>query len=444
MIQNEQTFSNSGRRNENKKNASQSDFTVPRSIDLALDTAKVDTVDVVHLRYYPDYQWLMDFCMCAFIVYLLTEVFYTISHRTEINMSMLWCLLALGFCLRVLLQQTSMYFSSDDSGEKILCVLFGFFFLVSAMGILVVDESILEFGLASGYGNFSAGAEEFFKKQGLESQGPVRFLTFKIILAILSAVIGALLTFPGLRYGRLHMSVLKYNKESSFKQMILHLNFILPLIFLLLWIKPLGRQVICATHWKSKYKVLEEAEFDMLRITLISILLVLRLILMPMHLQAYLNLAYEKIENMRKESGRISAIDLQKNVARIFYYLCVVALQYITPILLLFFLSLMQKTLGEYSWSALFGESFHTYIANFSKEKISEETSIPPAKNTTAAYDSIADTAAQFSWALTNLRQIFSVEWYRGLFAFLTWWVCASWFTTSAFGAYYLSTIGAK
>ncbi|KAK3098521.1 hypothetical protein FSP39_020286 [Pinctada imbricata] len=437
-----------GKQFDNKKNvANGSDFTVPRSIDIDLDTAKVELSDLVHLRYFPDYQWLMDFCVSAFIVYILTEIYYALGPRTELNMSMLWCLLAVGFCLRILFQQTSMYFTTKGDGwEMILCFLFGFFFLVSAMGILVVDESILEFGLESGYKNFSEGAQAFLKLQGIESQGPVSLLTFKIILALLSALVGALLTFPGLRYGRLHISALKYSQENYFKQVILHLNFILPVVILFLWVKPIARQVICATHWKSKYKVLGEAEFESIRILLFSFLLIIRLLLMPMHLQGYLNMAYENIENMRKESGRISALELQRSIARIFYYLCVVGLQYITPVLLLFFLSLMQKTLGEYSWSATFGESFQTYISSFSESNVaaSESATTATSNNATATYDSIAETAAQFSWALTNLRQIFSSHWYRGLFAYLTWWVCASWFTTSAFGAYYVSTLTAN
>lgn len=41
----------------------------------------------------------------------------------------------------------------------------------------------------------------------------------------------------------------------------------------------------------------------------------MRLGLMPYYLQSYLNLAYEKIEAQKKESGRISNKDLQKKVS---------------------------------------------------------------------------------------------------------------------------------
>jgi hypothetical protein len=44
-------------------------------------------------------------------------------------------------------------------------------------------------------------------------------------------------------------------------------------------------------------------------------------------LQAYLNLAYHKVAELRQEAGKISNIDLQRLVIRVFYYLCVVTLQ---------------------------------------------------------------------------------------------------------------------
>lgn len=56
-----------------------------------------------------------------------------------------------------------MYFRFENGGEKILCVIFGFFFLVVVMGVLVVDELIFEFGLEEGYENFFIGVKSFLK-----------------------------------------------------------------------------------------------------------------------------------------------------------------------------------------------------------------------------------------------------------------------------------------
>lgn len=71
---------------------------------------------------------------------------------------------------------------------------------------------------------------------------------------------------------------------------------------------------------------------------------------MPIYLQAYLNLAYDRIEDMKKEAGRITNTDLQRKITSIFYYLCVVTLQYVAPIIMCLFLAFMYKTLGGFSW----------------------------------------------------------------------------------------------
>merc|ERR550534_484635 len=77
---------------------------------------------------------------------------------------------------------------------------------------------------------------------------------------------------------------------------------------------------------------------------------VYRLAVMPTYLQAYLNLAYQKVEDLKQEAGKISNIELQRLVIRVFYYLCVVTLQYVAPMILILYLSFLYKTLGGGSW----------------------------------------------------------------------------------------------
>lgn len=75
-------------------------FHVPRNLDIQLDVAKVTHFDVVNLRYYTEYQWLVDFSLYACIIYVLSEVYhYYIPLKEEINLSMMWCLLVIFFAL---------------------------------------------------------------------------------------------------------------------------------------------------------------------------------------------------------------------------------------------------------------------------------------------------------------------------------------------------------
>lgn len=52
--------------------------------------------------------------------------------------------------------------------------------------------------------------------------------------------------------------------------------------------------------------------FELVRVMAISVAVLLRMILMPIYLQAYLNLAYDRIEEQKKEAGRITNIEFQK------------------------------------------------------------------------------------------------------------------------------------
>lgn len=103
---------------------------------------------------------------------------------------------------------------------------------------------------------------------------------------------------------------------------------------------------------------------------------------MPIYLQAYLNIAHDRVEEQKKEAGRITNVDLQKKVASIFYYLCVVTLQYVAPVIICLYLALMYKTLGDYRWTDLFGNASNVTIVstieeNSTAEKIFENSQSP-------------------------------------------------------------------
>lgn len=49
-------------------------FQIPRSLDITLETAPVSALDVVHLKFYSDFQWLLDFSIYGAFVYIMTEV----------------------------------------------------------------------------------------------------------------------------------------------------------------------------------------------------------------------------------------------------------------------------------------------------------------------------------------------------------------------------------
>ncbi|XP_026680380.1 transmembrane protein 161B-like [Diaphorina citri] len=355
-------------------------FHVPKNINLELQSAKITSLDVVHLRYYSEYQWLLDYALYSLFVYTLTEVytsFIPLDH--EINLSMLWCLVVQCFTLKILFTLTLEYFKGEESvGERSTVIVTGFAYLVIAMMILIVDEAKLETGLHSAYASFNESAATFLHNQGLNSEGPASKIIINFCIAIWCALIGALFTFPGLRMARMHWD---------------SLNFYVPHLI------------------PVPSRRLTESGFDSLRLVLIVVLILQRLALMPIYLQAYLNMAYARVEEQRKEAGRITNVELQKKIAAVFYYLCVVTLQYVAPLLMCLFFTLMYKSLGKSKYKG-------------SRRVLSSSSGLPESPPMTLALDS--------------LKLIFTTDVFRGIFGFATWWVCFAWFASSALGMVYL------
>jgi Predicted transmembrane protein 161AB len=201
---------------------------------------------------------------------------------------------------------------------------------------------------------------------------------------------------------------------------------------------------------------LSSEAFETLRLGIVIFAVLLRFALMPVYLQTYLNLAYQRIEDQKKEAGRITNTDYQKKITSIFYYLCVVTLQYAAPILMCLFFTLMYKTLGDFKWSALMVRS--QIPGECSADPIEEAAALAAvtvATTTEASFDAfetipdnvneivddsnILSTAEHFQLSFKSLKNVFTTEVYRGIFGFATWWSCFVWFGATSLGMVYQS-----
>ncbi|XP_071787806.1 transmembrane protein 161B-like [Asterias amurensis] len=405
------------------ENTEDKSFTVPKSIELELRTRIIEPFHVVVLRFYDEYRWLVDFSVMAMIVYCITEAgLHTVG---ELNLSLIWLLMVTGFALHVLISLTALYFSSEEDGERSLCITFGFFFVLVAMGVLIVPEEILDFGLDEAYTNFTSGAMEFLKQQDLQFSGPISKIAFKSLLGIVAALLGALLAFPGLRIAKMHVDSIKFAVNRPFMQILLHTSFLFPMFISLMWVRPIARDYICRVAPGKTEPIMSDTTFDLVRMSLVPMLCILRVLLMTHYLQSYLNIAKEKVEKLKMEAGRINSLELQKSVVRVFYYLCVVTLQYIAPMLILLSFTCLLKSLGGYSTGLFEVSSGNT-------------TTIPHKPSPTApSNQAVTEGAEHFKVALESLRNVFSPIFFRGIFSFLTWWTSSAWFITSLFGIAY-------
>lgn len=392
-------------------------FTIPCNLDVNLETAKIEEVDLYSQHRYEEYRWLIDVSFCALLVYLCIEIaaFWRKDVRAqEFNLSLVWCFMVVFFAITELASLTAAYWHGEDSGERSMCVSFGLFFLILAMGILVVDESILEFGLENGYRTFMQNLTLCMEELGFTTRDPPPLWSFKLVLAFFSGVFGALVGFPGLRLANMYVDGLLYRENQRHWQILLHGAFLSPIVPILAWVRPIARNNLIPTGKSVDSDAwLTDENFAKARMFAVLSVCLLRFVITREALQSYLNMANERVRKLKKETGKITNIELQSKVARIFFYLSTVALQYLAPIVLLLFLSL--------SWLSV--------DANASM----------PAKDIFTSTANNSTLFAEGTKYVLVLRRIFYCgDLIKGLISYFTWWTLLTSLSTSLFGVCYL------
>ncbi|KAJ8357733.1 hypothetical protein SKAU_G00205270 [Synaphobranchus kaupii] len=422
-------------------------LTVPKDIELHLEATPVRVLDALVLRFFLEYQWLVDFAVYAMGVYLFTEGYYCAVDATkEVNIGAIWCVLTILFCLKTLYTLMSHYFRSEEGGRALCLPGLWLPVLLVAMLVLVVREDYLEFGLEPGFASLFDNLESFAKHQGYMWSVPITKLTVKLALAAVCAFIGALLAFPGLRLAQTHLDAVQLNDGRPVIKILLHISFLSPVLVLMMWVKPIARDFLAnAPIGKTTITLMPSSTFSSVRLWTVVALCLLRLSLTRFHLQAYLNMSQKWVEQMRREAGRIAAIDIQRKVTRVFCYLAVVTLQYLAPVLLLLFSTLALKSLGDFSWGLVPEVPGVTPVeAGF--------PAVAPLPAVEAGFpavegegeeggadmeDEVAAAVTQLLGSLSALRSVLSPVFCRGLFAFFTWWVAACQLISSLFGVYF-------
>ncbi|XP_051495421.1 transmembrane protein 161A isoform X3 [Apus apus] len=373
-------------------------LSVPRDIDLHLDTSPITAVDALVLRYFLEYQWFVDFAVYSTAVYVFTEGYYCLlDPQKEMNIGVLWCLLTVFFSVKVFFTVMRHYFSSEEGG------------------------------LAS----VSNNLESILKQRGWEWTLPLAKLAFKLGLVALCSFLGACLTFPGLRLAQTHLDALRMAADKPLVQVLLHGSFLAPVLVVVMWIKPISRDFLLhAPMGKQAVQIMSDSAYNTTRLWAIVGLCLLRLAVTRCHLQAYLGLAQRWVEQMRKEAGRIPVLEIQRKITRIYCYVSVVSLQYLGPIVLTLHCTLLLKTLGHHSWG-LYPEP----------PPLPAAVRVAPPRPGGEDGEDVRVAVEQITSVLSS---IFTPLFFRGLFAFLTWWVAACQVVTSLFGLYFHQYLAAS
>nr|CAB3267046.1 transmembrane protein 161B-like [Phallusia mammillata] len=397
-------------------------FKIPKNIDITLDVAPVFSFDLATLKNYSDFEWLVNYTLFGCLVYILTELYYEVwVPEKEFNISMVWVALSLWFAFRNLFSIFWMYVKSRAGGEISMSIVFGMISFILALASLMVKEETLEFGL-----------HDSLQKNVSVPVNSKPVSSVKLLLASWSCIVGLLFMFPAVRMAQMYVDALKYASGRKLKTLALHINFFAPGLIALLWVKPVARDVIMKPTFSKTQDVeplLTDGQFDIIRIIIVLLTCLLRLFLIRTHLQAYLNLAYVKVLKLKKESGLITNTEFQRTIYQIFYYVGIVATQYISPLVFLLCSAMFVKTLGGYSWFSLDSSHEDAISHNFNAstyDVINEN-------------DSHEDMVQKMKENIHALQLIFTPIFLRGVLSYMLWWIASNWFLASCVGLLYHS-----
>ncbi|XP_011633910.1 transmembrane protein 161B-like [Pogonomyrmex barbatus] len=121
-------------------------------------------------------------------------------------------------------------------------------------------------------------------------------------------------------------------------------------------------------------------------------------------------------------------------IAAVYYYLCVVALQFVVPIIICLFFTFLYKTLGDFTWEGILKKTLEEECPVNELPK-----SLSSAISTDDIDKTIIQTTEEIQLTLGSLKQIFTTDVYRGILGLATWWSCFALFATSAMGMFYQS-----
>lgn len=409
---------------------------------LKLDKTTIGVSNLESMYYAVDLEWIVDLAFMSLFTLALTEIqFYFYPQANEYNFSLLWCLLVVVYCVKTLWKLTAIYFKNEKSiGERSVCIISGCFFLLIAMITQMVDEKRLELGLDDAYRSFtnSTGAEV---KTGPSSR-TLSLITFKFSTVILCSLIGVLFTFPGLRFGQLHVGLLDKPSTSRIAHIIYTINFLSPLFIIILWIKPISRDLFK----NQDLLIIDDIAFDTIRIYSIITFSLFRFYLLPRYVSMFLSSSSTRIARLRFRGGTVTNREIQMTISGIYNYVNVISIQYILPILMCLFTSIMFTTMGGHKWipsldqtpagNLTLSESPMGIEGEFSGNSFMTQA------NNESIVEFVESNNSTFSFLteminFSEIKRQFSAEVFRGIFGFATWWLHLSWFCTTTTGVIY-------
>lgn len=443
---------NSDRDNENKNNDVNIKVPAQDLVNLKLEKKLLKVQDIEKLHYATDLEWIVDLGLMSMFCCTLTQVqFHFYPDSSEWNFSVLWALLVVLYCAKVLSSLTATYFRNDDSiGERSICIVSACVFLLIAMCILIADERYLGLGLEKAHHSISQSISSLSTfnhenrtladQPNFKAKRSISVIFTKFTVAMVCSFFGVIFTFPGFRFGQLHETMVNNQETGFFLRSIYLLNFVSPLFIACLWLEPVSRFVITRSYGLIANRLV----FDLFRISCIITLNVARIYIAPRYIAVFLASSSQRMERLRHRGGTTNNQEIQAIVTSIFNYVNVVTIQYVLPALMCLFASVILLSTGaaspKISDTTSLGSTILQTQQNSTLDHMNATDNVVSSNQTEDL--SLPDrliklygVATTLQWS--NLKKILSPDVSKGIFGFATWWLHFAWFCTTATGVLY-------
>lgn len=428
-------------RHSHQKTEHHEDIKVPASnlVHLELETSVIKIRDLELLSYSHDLEWIIDLAIMSFLSFILVESqFHFYPQTSEYNFSLLWALLVVIYCIKTLWTITRIYFlNTNYHGERGICFASAAVFMILAIYMIFTKDNIIVLKLDETLTTFRESImNDAETTQSHIARTKSYVVTFKFILVATCSLIGMMFTFPGLRFGQLHKALVEDPETSGLARLIYNINYFSTLLIVALWIKPMTEFVLDSFGSTTE----SEATLNTIRLHCISLAILLKLALIPKYVSSYLQSAGNRIKRLRCRGGTVSGREVQRTVAYIYNYLHIVNIQYILPSLICFFLVIIYKSLGGYSWfpptlsKVLSMQQSHSNVTSpLVTNEIVDFSNAPEDGSANlkflSAYLDLID--------VQHIRNALSRDLFKGLTGFFVWWAHFAWFCTSTAGYVY-------
>ena len=317
------------------------------------------------------------------IEFVASQAYFLFAKPTivEVNMFGVWALVGTVVTASLLLQLITSYsFKSAEFQYSMLSfMLFAAIALVSAGP---ADALLLDFNLASCNSFFFFF---FFCEFITNASVMAAFVTFRelvltslesnnmsdlkyvvnrltesnttLIWVVLAAFLGSITVYPAIRFGVLYAESADEHKDSLSKSLLLHASFVLPIIAPLLWVLPITRKFDLSFQYfffspKRNKTLLNHFYFILrfltwLRVAACLIVVLSRFAVVRTVVQTYLDSVGSTIKKISGEEGRLTLFDFRLKIWPIVFYVCVVTLQLVGPVLLLLYATLLMASWGD-------------------------------------------------------------------------------------------------